>query len=56
MSAGERSDRTGLLLMPEEIQSNSASGSEGDESMSKTDLVSSSASHSAAELPISAKC
>lgn len=56
MSAGERSARTGLLLMPEEIQSNPAPGSEGDKSMSKTDLVSSSPSHSAAELPISANC
>lgn len=56
MSAGERSDRTGLLLMPGESQSNPAAGSESGESMSRIDLVSSSPSHSAAELPASAKC
>lgn len=40
--------------MPGKIQSSSATGSEGGETLSITDLVSSSPSHGAAELPLSA--
>lgn len=41
--------------MPGAIQSNPAAGSEGGESMSRTDLVSASPPHGAAELPFPAK-
>lgn len=56
MSAGGKSARSGLLLMPGEIRSCPAAGSEGGESVSRTDLVSSSPSLGAAELPLSVKC
>lgn len=56
MSAGGKSARSGLLLMPGEIRSCPAAGSEGGESVGRTDLISSSPSLGAAELPLSVKC